>query len=447
MPASVPLSSVQEVAKHSVYDGSAVLSHRGADYGLIAEAENQGSISALLLPSDEDNLYYRAATGITKTLHLRQLIRLPTISHDVGADDAGTQVGGTINVRKPAEKPAPEQPEGLKMRFKPIGVQDSDDSDSVVRPRATHKTPEFRRPQAPLSYQSPKKRKHHDVEPSDVDDNSSHQKLAKLDATAKPVATVSSVKQTPQKKSSGDKGPTAKKGEESGISSSKKSERSTEPHSIGESPTRAKVAEPGSINAKTIKLKPTELSELIDLPSSSTLNKSSSPAKEAAKRKKNKQGKESSEHSKAKPKSPVNTSESIAKSSPSNTNKSAKRAIEPQTNDAKKPRRKHKTVSTNDEMAQDDSGQATAGASQIKLPVVDTKPPVRSDDSRPVVAKESLPEGSRPGEKSSSQPTAADGEKALASFKSRQEGETPEERKKRREEKKRRKEARANAKA
>ena len=446
MPTSVPLTSIREVAKHSVHDGSAVLSYKGADYGLIAEPEKQGNISALLLPLEEDSVYHQVATGITKTLHLRQLVRLPGISHDVGADDAGTQVGGTINVRNPAEKPAPEQPEGLKMRFKPIGVQDSDESDSDVRPR-THKPPEFRRPQETLSSQSPKKRKHVDVKPGHIDDSSSPQKMAKLDANPKPVAILSPVKQTPQKKSSGDKDSKAKTGEGSGISSSKKSERSTEPRSIGKSPIKAKVAEPGSMKGNSISLKPTELSELNEHPSSSTVNKSSSPAKEAAKRKKHKQGKESSDPSNAKSKSSGVTIGSIAKPSTSNRDKPAKPSSEPRSTEAKKPRRKHKTVSYNDEMAQDDRAQATAGVSQPKVPVVETKPPVTSDESKPVPMKESLPEHSKWSEKSASQPITADGEQALGSSESRHKDETPEERKKRREEKKRRKEARANAKA
>lgn len=443
----MPLNSIQEVAKHSVQDGSTVLSYKGADYGLISEPENQGSISALLLPSAEDNVYYRAATSITKTLHLRQLVRLPSISHDVGADDAGTQVGGTINVRKPAEKSAPEQPEGLKMRFRPIGVQDSDESDSAVMPRRTHKSPEFRRPQAPLSSQSPKKRKHEEVESSDVDGSSSPQKLAKLDATAKPVAIVSPVKQTPQKKPPGEKGSEAKKGKGSGISTSKKVDRRTEPRSIGESPTQTKVTEPGSITEDAITFKPTELSEVNEHPSSSTINKSSSPAKEAAKRKKNKQGNEGNNLSNAKFKPPASTNGSIAKPPSSVVHSSAKPSSEPPINEAKKPRRKHKTVSTNEEIAQEDGAQVTVETSQPRLPVVKTKPPTTSGDSKPVATKSSLPEHSRLSEKSSSQPTAAGGEKALAPSKSRHEDETPEERKKRREEKKRRKEARGNAKA
>ena len=440
------MNSIQEVAKHSIHDGSGILSYKGADYGLIAEPENQGSISALMLPSQENNAYYHATTGITKTLHLRQIVRLPSISHDVGADDAGTQVGGTINVRKPAEKPAPEQPEGLKMRFKPIGVQDSDDSDSIVRPRATHRSPGFRRPQAPLSSQSPKKRKQDDVEPGGFDDNSSSKKLGKLDATTKPIATVSPAKQTPQKKPPGAKGSNAKKGEGGVNLSSKKLERSTEPRSVGQSPIRAKVAEPGSIKGDTITLKPPEMLEINEHPSSSTVNKSSSPAKEAAKRKKNKQGNQSSDQAKAKNNSSAATSGSITKSLDI-IDKAAKPSIEPPTNEAKKPRRKRKTISTKDEMAQDDNAQATAGASQPEVLAVETKPPVTGDDSKPGPAKERWSVHSKWSEKSSSQPITADSEQALASSKSRHEGETPEERKKRREEKKRRKEARANAKA
>lgn len=145
----------------------------------------------LLLPSDEDDRYKLANTHITQTLHLQRLVRLPSIVHEVGAQDAGTQVGGTVTVRKSIEKPAPEQPKGLKMRYKPIGVEDSDDPDANPRLREAQKAPEFRVPTLPASSQSPKKRKRDEI----IDTGTEKaigptRKAAKSKQTAKPNGEV-----------------------------------------------------------------------------------------------------------------------------------------------------------------------------------------------------------------------------------------------------------------
>ena len=164
------------------------MSYKGADYGLIPEAENQAKNTVLLLPSDEEDRYKPANTRIMQTLHLQQLVSLPSIAHDVGAEDAGTQVGGTVTVRKSHEKPAPEQPKGLRMRYKPIGVEDSDDPDANSRPSGAQKAPDFRVPTLAASSRSPKKRKHDEVIDPDTDDDISPTKKT---AKSKPAGKSS----------------------------------------------------------------------------------------------------------------------------------------------------------------------------------------------------------------------------------------------------------------
>lgn len=444
MPRSVPVTSITEVAKQSVQDGSAVLSYKGADYGLISEAESQGGNLAVLLPTDDDSSYRSIGIEITKTLHLQQLVRLPSISHDVGAEDAGTQVGGTVSVRKPYEKPAPEQPKGLKMRYKPIGVSDSE-SDSNHRPRKTQKAPEFRVPSAPSSSQSPEKRKHGDIEDRDADEHSSPRKLAKIGAAAKPVPILSgssSVKQTPQEpKPAEDKGSKGKKGEDA---SSTKSKRGKELRRIERNPTESKSVESSRIEGSSVKLKPTQPRE--DGYSSSTIvNKSSSPTKEnPTKSKKHLNENIGSPGIDSKLASIPNGI--VGKSSPSNTGEPAEPPIESQTTKSKKPRRKHKSVPTHDETTQDDNPEATKEAPQPKESVVQKKPPKPTHDQKPAPTETDLPRPSKASENSSSQPIPIGNERLDTPGKSKHEGETPEERKKRRDEKKRRKEAKANAK-
>ena len=241
VPSSVPVSTIMSVAKKSVQDGSAVLSYKGADYGLISEAENPDENPVLLLPSDEDSRYRSGGTGIIKTLHLRQLVRLPSIAHDVGAQDAGTQVGGTVHLRKPYEKPVPEQPRGLKMRYKPIGVPDSDNSDVESSPRKAPKVPEFRAPGLPRSGQSPKKRKRNEATDIEVDEATSPKKkiLKSNDSTKSSMTATngSSTNQTPQKSKSSKEEAQKSAQIDQGIRSTLQSKTSQKPGATEESPT------------------------------------------------------------------------------------------------------------------------------------------------------------------------------------------------------------------
>ena len=428
----MPLSSIAEVAKKSVQDGSAVLSYKGAEYGLISEPESQGSISALLLPSDEGSTYKPVVTGVTKTLHLQELIRLPNISHDVGADDAGTQVGGTVNVGKPYEKAAPVQPEGLKMRYKPIGVVDSDESDSNVEPRISRKAPEFRIPKAPLSSQSPKKRKHQDFEDKDANGHPSPKKFAKVDATAEPVPTALTdllVEQTPQKsKSWEDIEPNSTNSENRGIRSSGLSKRSKKPSSIEESPVRPQSTAPWKHNH----------------PSLVVIDKSSPPAEETDERKQEISNR-GSVPSKSKPPLAATAKELLSKTSPGTADKLADFRYESESCKPKKPRRRHKSIPANDDTTQDNNPKAHEEGPNTKVSVIEKKPLRLDHNQELVITREPIIEHSKKSKDSSRQSVAVELEKPQVSRKSKHEGETPDERKKRREEKKRRKEAKANA--
>lgn len=132
-PSSVPINSIREVSMQSIQRGSAVLTHEGADYALIAEVQDQSAKKVLVLPSAEANEYKSAEAAISKTINLRQLI-------------PDRQYGN--NVRSKYEKPLRQQPEGLKMRYRPFG--DTEDTfersgleSSVKR---SMQAPKFRKP-------------------------------------------------------------------------------------------------------------------------------------------------------------------------------------------------------------------------------------------------------------------------------------------------------------
>ena len=160
-PELVPISLVKEVSTQNIGNGASILDYHGAKYGLVPESEGeQASSRALLLPSTQTNDYRRSKTNIIKTLHLQQLVSLP--SH---ALEPAFHPNRSASSTDSYGKTPRQQPEGLKMRYRPFGVSDDSDLDSTSEPMP--RAPEFRTP-APVKESSPgRKRKRPE---SDVDD-------------------------------------------------------------------------------------------------------------------------------------------------------------------------------------------------------------------------------------------------------------------------------------
>ncbi|KAG7006112.1 hypothetical protein G7Y79_00016g040970 [Physcia stellaris] len=398
IPRSVPVTSITSVAKKSVQDGSAITSHKGANYCFIPELENQTKNTVLLLPSDEDDRYKPANTGIMQTLHLQQLVTLPSIAHDVGAQDAGTQVGGTITLRKSIEKPAPEQPEGLRMRYKPIGVEDSDDPDANLRPTKVQKAPEFRVPTLSASSKSPKKRKHNEtIDPHTDDDTSPTKRSAKSKSAAKPNDSRLGMQKD------------AQAAQEIGTNASTKgsNQEMAESNPAGKASGRIGAQE----DARLIRENGT---------SSSSVNESSKKKKHRIDHSTPKDTL-SSRH--------VNTNGNVAKPSPSEKDKFANPSNETQSSSPKKKRRKHKTIPAVDESPHEiTSADRTTVSNELRMPT-------------PVASKHDIEPRLANGTSTESTAKKQEIDSGKLSKKSKIPGETVEERRKRRAEKKRRKEA------
>ena len=152
-PESVPISLVKEVSKKNFGNGASILDYHGARYGLVPESEvEQASSQALLLPSIQTNDYRRSKSTIIKTLHLQQLVSLP--NH---ALEPAVHPNRSASASESYRKMPRQQPEGLRMRYRPFGV--SDDSDLESTSKLMSKAPEFRIP-APVKESSPgRKRK------------------------------------------------------------------------------------------------------------------------------------------------------------------------------------------------------------------------------------------------------------------------------------------------
>ncbi|KAL8771679.1 MAG: hypothetical protein Q9209_002870 [Squamulea sp. 1 TL-2023] len=121
-PAGVPISSIREVPIRKVAEGNSIISYKSDDYGLFTEADSIDREKLLLLPSLEDNDYRPAGIRIEKTLHLQQIAKLPASAHKEGA-----LPNGVTNTPKTHVKIVRQQPENLRMRYRPFGDLSSDE--------------------------------------------------------------------------------------------------------------------------------------------------------------------------------------------------------------------------------------------------------------------------------------------------------------------------------
>ncbi|EHL02774.1 hypothetical protein M7I_1293 [Glarea lozoyensis 74030] len=119
-PASVPISSIENISLLDVKNGDTVYSKDGADYGFAKSSENdpeQNSGTILMIPSSTSEGYKTVSRPIDQVLHLRRIVSLP------GVNDSGS---ASSKATVPAKKPVRQQPKGLKMRFLPIGFGEGD---------------------------------------------------------------------------------------------------------------------------------------------------------------------------------------------------------------------------------------------------------------------------------------------------------------------------------
>ncbi|KAL8689637.1 MAG: hypothetical protein Q9218_004738 [Villophora microphyllina] len=105
------------------------MSYKGADYGLVPADEADQTEKMLLVPSPKDNNYRSAGPGIERTLHLQQIVKPPPFPNkpSVAANGNATTHGSHV-------KTVRQQPEGLRMRYRPFGDESSsDDANTATR--------------------------------------------------------------------------------------------------------------------------------------------------------------------------------------------------------------------------------------------------------------------------------------------------------------------------
>ncbi|CAH0037421.1 unnamed protein product [Clonostachys solani] len=115
VPSNVPVSVVQnlEIPMDQSQRGDHVFSHNGENYGVSFDTMTPKSTIQILIPSSDGLQYQSAPRQVDQIMQVRRITQL------------GGSSGDQSNVG-PAPKPAARpQPEGLRARFKPIGVYDA----------------------------------------------------------------------------------------------------------------------------------------------------------------------------------------------------------------------------------------------------------------------------------------------------------------------------------
>lgn len=153
-PASVPLASIKEIRGKSIENGTSVLTHNGANYGLLPDADGeQAGDYALLLPTAQSNDYSSSKRSINQTLHLQKFVSLP--SH--AAPPTVPRPDATAAPVSYKEKSRP-QPQGLKMRYHPFGASDESESESMLT-ESVPAAPQFQVPNSVNESSPQRKRK------------------------------------------------------------------------------------------------------------------------------------------------------------------------------------------------------------------------------------------------------------------------------------------------
>ena len=204
VPESVPISLVKEVSTQDIGNGAPIVEHHGAKYGLVPESGvEQSSSRALLLPSTQTNNYQSSKTNIIKTLHLQQLVSLPSL-----ASEPAVHPSGSPSAPESYRKTPRQQPEGLRMRYRPFGA--SDDSTSESSPEPTPKAPEFRLPASVKESSPGRKRKRPESSSNAISAVKSKKRKQSPPVTARASRGPMDIDATSDKSSDGEMSPAKK---------------------------------------------------------------------------------------------------------------------------------------------------------------------------------------------------------------------------------------------
>ncbi|ERT02717.1 uncharacterized protein SPSK_00456 [Sporothrix schenckii 1099-18] len=121
-PSSVPITVVEKMAipVEKAQQGKAILNHNGEDYGMSFDDALTSKTIKLLIPNKAGDKYSILDRTIDKTMHLKRVTRFSQGDEEVAAN-AAMELQAPVASKKQPRK----QPEGLRARYLPIGVNDT----------------------------------------------------------------------------------------------------------------------------------------------------------------------------------------------------------------------------------------------------------------------------------------------------------------------------------
>ncbi|OKL60784.1 hypothetical protein UA08_04291 [Talaromyces atroroseus] len=148
-PSSLSISRIKEVAFGKAILGEPILSHKGVDYGLVANTQQQKQGSEALLVYDEatNTFVKKRELKNIESYNIQEIVRLP------GLDS--TQVPSTQEASKKQSKARP-QPKHLRMRFHPVGSLNLPPETVGSSSESDAEEPTFRVPRKDLKEKSEK---------------------------------------------------------------------------------------------------------------------------------------------------------------------------------------------------------------------------------------------------------------------------------------------------
>ena len=118
-PASVSLDSIKTFGIYAARKGDTVLKTDGKSYRF---AEEQATSTCLLVPSEGKAEYIPGKPAILRTYHLREIVNPPTKGKETEANQSRPMFFEFQPDDELPARPKREQPEGLRMRYKPFGT-------------------------------------------------------------------------------------------------------------------------------------------------------------------------------------------------------------------------------------------------------------------------------------------------------------------------------------
>lgn len=131
-PASVPLSSIDDLSSQAIEKRENILSHNGDGYSFVPDANEGEAITKVMVPSSSKSGYHTSMHSIPVPLAMLRFVGKTSISRILHIQQTIPRAQFTSKVTTPAVKPVRQQPSGLKMRFHPIGFEPEPSSDQEM---------------------------------------------------------------------------------------------------------------------------------------------------------------------------------------------------------------------------------------------------------------------------------------------------------------------------